>query len=305
MIIVSFYRVIKFAFQSFWRNFWLSMVTVTVIILTVISINFLLILKIVTDSLINSVQQRVNISIFFKQDIPEADVLEVKSYLDSLSQVNKIEYVSAEKALSDFKSAHQNDKDIVQSLEEIESNPLGAVLNVSAKKLDDYESILEVLDQSKYKELILSKNFDDHKNYINRINEISSNLRNVILSLSIVFVFISILIVINTIRIAIYTHSNEISIMKLVGASNSFIRSPFLIEAIFDGVISLVIAAIIIFPVLNLIQPYLTETFIGINFDIVSFFKDNFFKIFGLELLIISLISIVSSGIAVRRYLDV
>lgn len=305
MFVVSSYRIFKFAWQSFWRNIWLSIVTITVIVLTFVSINFLVVLKVVTDSIISSVQERINVSIFFKPEIKEAEVLEVKTYLDSLSQVDSITYISADQALSDFRQLHKDDTTILESLEELELNPLGATLNVKTKKLTDYSSVLEVLDNSKYKDWILTKNFDDHKEYINRINQVSSNIQGIGLALTALFIFIAILIVFNTIRIAIYTHREEIAIMKLVGASNNFIRSPFIIEAVFDGIIACLIAIALLFPVLNFIQPYLSSTFIGVDLNITNYFRNNFFAIFGLELLIITLLNILSSGIAIRRYLEV
>jgi len=305
MFVVSTYRVIKFAWQSFWRNIWLSIVTITVIILTLISINSLYVLSIVSDSVITSVKDRINVSIFFKPEIMEADVLEVKTYLDSLSQVNSIQYISAQQALINFKQLHQDDPKIIQSLEELDENPLGATLNVKAINLSEYPSILEVLDNSKYKDWILSKNFDDHREYIKRINQVSSNIEQIGLAITILFIFIAFLIVFNTIRIAIYTHRDEIAIMKLVGASNNFIRSPFLMEAVFDAIIACIIAIGILYPILNVIQPYLTETFIGADLDMVAYFNLNFWKIFSLEILAISLLTIISAGIAIRKYLDV
>jgi len=237
MFLVSSYRIIKFAWQSFWRNIWLSIVTITVIILTFVSINFLIVLHIVSNSIIDSVEERINVSIFFKPEIKEAEVLEVNAYLETLSQIDSIEYISAEQALDKFKKMHQDDPSILESLEELDDNPLGATLNVNAMSLEDYPSILEVIDNSKYKDWIATKNFDDHRDYINRINSISTNIQNIGFAITGLFIFIAILIVINTIRIAIYTHRNEIAVMKLVGATNNFIRSPFIFEAVIDGMI--------------------------------------------------------------------
>ncbi|MBU1165017.1 ABC transporter permease [Patescibacteria group bacterium] len=305
MFILSSYRIFKFAWESFWRNIWLSIVTITVILLALISINFLYALNVVTDSIITTVKDRISVSVFFMPEIVEADVLEVKTYLDTLSQVESIEYISAKQALDNFIALHQDDPKLLESISELDKNPLGATLNVKAVKLSEYPSILEILDNSKYKNLILSKNFDDHKDYIDRINQVSNNIQQIGFAFTIMFIFISFLIVFNTIRIAIYTHRNEIGIMKLVGATNNFIRSPFLLEAVFDGIIAAVLSIALLYPILSFIQPYLTATFIGSNLDIIGYFNLNFWKIFGLEILAISLLNIIGAGIAIRKYLDV
>ena len=162
-----------------------------------------------------------------------------------------------------------------------------------------------MLNNSKYNELISDKNFDDNKIYIGKIKKVSDNINWIGLLASSIFIFIAVLIVFNTIRVAIYTHQKEIAIMKLVGAANWFIRSPFLVESIFYGTIAWLIAVGLIYPLLNLLQPFLTNFFLTDSFNIISYFKDNFWSLFGLELLLVVFLNIVSSSVAIRRYLKV
>jgi len=305
MVISSLYRIFLFAWQSFWRNFWLSLVTITIIILTFISINFLVVVNITTDAAINIVKEKIDVSIYFRPDTTENQVFEVKTYLSSLTQVKDISYVSQQEALEKFRQLHREDSVIIESLEELEDNPIGATLQVKAKDMDEYPAIMEVLDNSKYNNLILDKNFDDHKTYIGKIKNLSENIKRIGLLTSGIFVFIALLIVFNTIRVAIYTHRQEVKIMKLVGATNWFIRSPFLLEAILYGIIGCVFSIIVIYPLLNIVQPYLENFFLTEEFNIVYYFNDNFWKIFGLEILIVILLNIISSSIAIRRYLKV
>lgn len=305
MNLASFYRIFIFAWQSFWRNIWLSVVTITIIILTFISINSLIVINAVSKEAINIIKNKVDISLYFRPEIPEPQVLEVKTYLSSLTQVKEINYVSQKEALEKFRLQHRQDSTIIESLEEIENNPIGATLQIKAKNIEDYPEIMGVIDNSKYNNIILDKNFDDHQIYISKIKNLSDNIRKIGFFTSGIFIFIALLIVFNTIRVAIYTHREEIGVMKLVGASNWFIRSPFIIEGIFYGVISCAIAIIIVYPLLNLIQPHINNFFLTEEFNIVDYFNSNFWKIFGLELLIIIFLNIVSSSIAIRRYLKV
>lgn len=305
MTLSSIYRVLIFAWQSFWRNIWLSIVTITIIVLTFISINFLIVVNIVTDSAINIVKNKVDISIYFRPDVTEPQVLEVRTYLSSLTQVKDINYVSQQEALQNFRQLHRQDKTIIESLAELEENPIGATLQVKAKDIQNYPEIIAVLDNSKYNNLILDKNYDDHKIYIEKIKNFSDNIKTIGLFTSGIFALIALLIVFNTVRVAIYTHRQEITIMKLVGATNWFIKLPFLVEAIFYGIISCIIAIAIVYPSLGLIQPYINNFFLTDEFNLVGYFNKNFALIFGLEILVIIFLTIVSSSIAMRRYLKV
>lgn len=307
MTISSIYRVFIFAWQGFWRNIWLSVVTITIIVLAFISINFLIIVNIITQVAIGVVEEKVNVSIYFYPNIIETQILEAKTYLSSLAQVKEITYVSQQEALEKFRKEHQNDNIIIESLNQLESNPIEATLQVKAKKLSDYPEIIQILTGSKYNQLVAEKNFDDQKikNYIAKIQTLSDNARKIGLLVSGVFILIALLIVFNTIRVAIYTHQQEITIMKLVGATNWFIRSPFLIEAIFYGVIACSISVIIVYPLLNFLQPQIERFFLSDEFNIIQYFNSNFWQIFGLEILVITLLNIIGSSIAIRRYLKV
>ena len=305
MSLNSLYQLIIFSWQTFWRNIWLSIVTITIIVLALVSINFLIVLNIITETAVSLVQEKIDVSVYFKQTVTEPQVLEVKTYLSSLSQVQSIDYVSQQEALQRFRQRHQENTPIIQSLEELEQNPLGATLIVQAKNLDDYPEILSVLDNSKYNELILDKNFDDHKAYIGKLKNIADTINRIGILTALVFIFIATLIVFNTIRVAIYTHRQEIGIMKLVGAANWFIRSPFIIEGIWYGIVATVFAIGIIFPLLNIMQPFVNTFFLTADVSLSGYFRQHFWQIFGVEFLCIILLNAISSFVAIRRYLNV
>ena len=306
MLLASLYRITLFAWQSFWRNFWLSVVTISIIVLTFISINSLVIINFIADAAVADVQDKVDVSLYFKPDITESQVLEVQTYLSALTQVKDIAYVSQQVALDAFRQQHREDTTIIQSLESLDSNPIGATLRVHAKTLEDYPTIVDIVTNSKYNDLILDKSFDDNQRYIAGIKATSDNINRIVLTMSILFIVIAVLIVFNTIRVAIYTHQQEIHIMKLVGATNWFIRAPFLFEAIFYGILACLISISGIYLLLNSIQPHIYRYFSAApEFDVVAYFNTNFWSIFGIELLLIILLNIASSSIAIRRYLKV
>ncbi|MFA6919391.1 MAG: permease-like cell division protein FtsX [Patescibacteria group bacterium] len=305
MLILSFGRSLIFAFQSFWRNFWLSLATIVIIFLTFLSINFLIGINAVSDSALAAVKDRVDISVYFKPEVPEAKISEIKSHLGSMAQVKEIIYKSPEQNLKEFQDRHKNDANIQETLKELEGNPLGGTLIIRAGQLSEYPEILKAVDNPAYTDLIEEKNYEDHQLVISRINDISDNVRKGAILISILFVLIAILIVFNTVRIAIFTHQNEISIMKLVGASNWFIRAPFILESIFSGIIGCLLALAVVYPLLSLIQPQLSSFFNGANFDLIGYFNGHFIWIVGGQLVGIILLNFISSGAAISRYLKV
>ncbi|MCX6745381.1 MAG: permease-like cell division protein FtsX [Candidatus Parcubacteria bacterium] len=300
----SIFRVIKFAFQDFFRNFWLSIVTLTILILALFTVNLLIIFNLVTNTAITSIEDKVDINVYFKADISEDQVQNVQKYLQSMAQVKEVDFVSKNQALESFKTKHQDNPKILQSLEEININPLGASLIIKAKKSADYPVILENLQTPQYNNLIESKDFDDHKIVIERITSITQKVSRGVILVAIIFALISILIIFNAIRMAIYTHRDEIMAMKLVGATDWFVEVPFLLQGIIFAFLSIIITIIIIYPLLGFIRPYL-QLILENDFNIVNYFNQNFIFIFGLEFLVAMFLNLISSYIAVKRYVKV
>ena len=169
----SFYRIIKFAMQGFWRNIWLSFITISVIVLALVSVNFLIVSQLLTKTIIESVEEKIDLSIYFKPEIAESQINEVKINLLKLPEIANVKYVSKEKVMEEFKRKHQDNSKILESLEEIGENPFGATLIVKAKTAEGYPTILRAVEGSEYKDLTQDLNFDDHKLIIQKISEIA------------------------------------------------------------------------------------------------------------------------------------
>ena len=305
MILLSFFRVIKFSLQDFARNFWLSIITVTIILLTLFSIDFIIILNYISNASINFIQDKIDITVYLDSNAKPQDIEGFKNEIKSYAEVKSLNYVNKEAALRDFKAKHKDNRNILKSLEEIGENPLMAHFNIKAKKSEDYPRIIEKLESSSFNNLIFSKNYNDHKKLIAKINEISKKVKNIGYFIMALFSLIAILVIYNTIRIAIYVHREEIHIMKLVGATNWFIKAPYLITGIIYSFLAIIISIIALYPLLGLIQPYLSNFFNKENLNLVSYFNDNFIFIFGLEFSILIVLNIIASSLAVRRYLKV
>ncbi len=302
---VAFSRVIKFSLQDFWRNFWLSAATIAVLVLTLISVNFLILLNALTGTAIAEVKEKIDVSIYFKKDVSESQIGNIRSYLLSLPQVKTVEYISRDYALATFEKKYQKNQAILESLKEIEENPLGATLIIKVHDPKDYPTILKVFDDPQYENIIQDKNFDDHELVIKRIESISDKARKTGVGITGVFAVVAVLIGFNTVRMAIYTHREEIGIMKLVGAANWFVRSPYIINGVFYGLFAVLFAIIIIYPLVGFAEPYLAGFFENSNFNLLEYFTENFLKIFGWQFAGIVFLNMVTSSLAVGRYLKV
>lgn len=305
MAIFTFLRIIKYAFQGFWRNFWLSIVTISVIVLAFISVNSLIVINHITESALRIIQERIDISIHFKSDVNELDVVRAKEFLTSLTQVEKVDYISKEQALENFRIRHKDDPNILAALEELNENPFSAMLRVKAKNIEDYETILEFINNSEFNSLIYNKNFQDQKEVIEKLQNISFYINRFGIAISIFFTIIALLIVYNIIKLTIYAQREEFGIMKLVGASNSFVILPYIVESMLYAIIGFLIGLITLFVLLDFVHPYIVVFLQSNEIDIRQFFQQNLIAIFGLELTGLIFLNVISSIIAIQRYLRV
>ena len=146
MIFTKIKRVMKAGFVNFWRNGWVSLAAILVVVITLFTIGSLIFSRAVLESALNHIQDKVDISVYFKNDADEKDVLALKDSVAKLSEVKSVEYVSAVKSLEDFKERHKDNATLLQSIEELDKNPLGAVINIKAKQISQYGSVAKFLE---------------------------------------------------------------------------------------------------------------------------------------------------------------
>lgn len=302
---ISFYRVTTFALQNFWRNFWLSLITLTMLVLTLVTVNVLIVLNFLTDQAIQAVEDRIEVSVYFHASASETSVGDAVASLRALEQVRDVETISADEALEQFRARHAKDLMIMQSLEEIGSNPFGPSLVIKAQNVSDFEMILQALENPQFRDQIREKDFSDYQEIVTRIKTTTDRVRTFGLVLSCIFLFIAILVVFNTVRIGLFIHREEIGIMKLVGASNSFVRAPFLLEMLLLSLLAVGVMLAILFPMLAVVQPKFEEYLGGQPVALVDYFVTNGLSIFGLQLLLLVALTMTSTSMAMRNYLKV
>jgi cell division transport system permease protein len=225
-----------------------------------------------------------------------------------MPEISSIDYVSSDEALSEFRKRHQEDEPTLRALDELGSNPLGASLNIKAKDPSQYESIVKFLDDqkdsSKSGDSIIDRiNYSKNKQAIDALNKIiaaSNRLGSIVIGF---FVFVSILITFNTIRLAIYIFREEISVMRLVGASEMYIRGPFVTVGVMYGFVSGILTLLLLYPITYWIGPITAD--IGTGLSVFSYYIAQFSFFFSVAVGSGVVLGAISSYLAVRKYLRV
>ena len=308
MLWVNIKRVFRAGFVSFWRNGFVSLASVLVMTVTLFVIGSVLFLLATLDASLNDLKSKVDINVYLVTSASEEDILSLQKSLQALPEVKDVEYISRAQALENFKKRHENDQSTLEALAELSGNPLSAVLNVVAKDPAHYESIAGFLKSddalSKDRKAIVAKvNDDDNKTAIEVLSKIIASAEKLGLAVTLVLVIISLIIIFNTIRLAIYSSKDEISVMRLVGASNKYIRGPFVISGIMYGVVAALLTLGIFYPLTYWLGGATADFFNGIN--VFYYYTANFGQIFGIIMGSGVVLGAVSSYLAVRRYLTI
>jgi cell division transport system permease protein len=300
-------RIIRSGFIGFWRNAFVSVAAIFVMTVALFVVGSTIMIDKLLAVSLDNIQGKVDINVYFVVDADEIAIDELKTSLEALPDVAEVTYTSREDALAQFSERHKNDETIMQGLSELGDNPLGASLAIRAKETSQYEGIAQFLaDQQALEDpqnpLIDDVNFVKNKEAIDKLTAIINAVERSTFITMIVLVAASILISFNTVRLAIYTTREEISVMRLVGAGNMFIRGPFMLQGIMYGIVAGVFALLILYPLLLWLGPA-TESFF--QFNIFNYFVSDFGKIFGILIGSGMALGMVSSILAIARYLRV
>ncbi|MDO8574449.1 MAG: permease-like cell division protein FtsX [bacterium] len=302
-MLTTFNRLIKYGFQTFWRQRLLSIATMVVILLALLVFEGLIISGVIANTAINSIQDKIDISIYFKGQASENEMLRVKSSLEQMAEVASVEYISRDEALEMFRERHKDDETISRAVDELEENPLSASLNIKATDPSKYSIIANYLNNNVPGELVENITYNQNQVVIDRLASIIEVSRQVGLLAALFLTIVAILVAFNTILLGIYSNRDEISIMRLVGASNVYVRGPFVVMGVIYGVITAMISLALATPLIWFASPYV-KLFIPMM-DLREYFTSHFFLLFAYQLLFGIGIGVISSFIAIRRYLKI
>lgn len=313
MLWINTKRILKSGFVSFFRNGFVSLAAMLVMTITLFAIGSLLFSGSLLDQSLEELKDKVDINVYIVTTAAEDDILALKNAIEGLPEVKEVEYVSRDEALVRFRERHENDQLTLQALEELDENPLGAVLNVKANEPSQYESVATFLESDSALSIsetpiVDNVNFRQNAAAIEKLTEIINSSERSNLLKTVLLVVVSILITFNTIRLAIYNSREEIKVMKLVGATNWYIEGPFIITGIMYGIISAVLALAAFYPVTLWFGPlfYPFSFFSNIqDTQLLGFYATNFNQIFLAVFGTGIVLGAFSSFLAVKRYLKV
>lgn len=301
-------RILKSGFVNFWRNGFVSLASVLIMVVTLFTLGSVVFLGAMLNTSLAQLQEKVDVNVYFLTDAPEEDILALKGALEALPEVSGVEYITREQALAGFEERHQGDQTILNALAELPDNPLGAVFNIRAQETSQYETVAAFLESEAalgagQRTIIQKVNYFDNKPVIEKLSEIINSAEKLGFALSLVLIILSLIITFNTIRLAIYTAREEISVMRLVGAGTSYVRGPFVVEGVMYGVVAGILVLIIFYPLALWIGPF-TERFFG-AINIFDYYVSNFGQMFLVILGSGIVLGALSSYLAVRRYLEI
>jgi len=296
-------RIIKSGVQNFKRQGNLSFATISILVITISLIAFVYISHGILGMAIANIREKADISVYFQKQSSEDKIFELREKLTEFPQINGIEYVSEDEALERFIEKHKGEKALMESLQELGANPFLASLNIRAQEVDSYEKVVSFLENESYSDIVEKIDFYRRKSTIERIFNITSFIDKTGFLVSFILILASSFLVYNTIRLTIYTQKQEIGISRLVGASNWFVRGPFLVQAALCGISAFFITFLLIGFFSYFLGPKISSFFPEIN--ILSFFGSNFRTIILTQLISGLLLGIVPSFLAIRKYLEI
>jgi cell division transport system permease protein len=293
-------RTIKYGLKIIVRDGEIFLTSVFILFLVISLISFLFIFKKTSEFLISSFKEKADISVYFKEETPEDEILKIKDEISKNPEI-KVEFISKKEALKEFEKRHKENQILMNALKEVGENPFLASLSIKAKEPNQYEELLSFL---KEKESFIEKvDYSERKPLIERIFSLSSNLEKGGILISSVLILISIFVVFNTTRLSITNFKEEISIQRLVGASSWFIRGQFLVQGMIAGIFSALISLLIVFLSCYFLSPKISILFEGLN--LLEIFSSNLGILILIQFSAGILLGSIPSLIAVRRFLKI
>ncbi|MEK7228072.1 MAG: permease-like cell division protein FtsX [Patescibacteria group bacterium] len=307
MFWVTIKRVSKSGWINFKRNGLVSSASVLVTTITLSVITALFLFNASLSSMIVSLQDKVDIAVYFTIDAPEEKILALKDTLQNIPEVKSVEYVSADEEVLAFRDRHADDYLTLQALDELGGNPFGGSIRIKAKDSAQYESIASLLEGDSQvardnSQIIERINFAQNKVVIERLNMLIDGSRKAGGATTLILAIISIIIMYTTVRLTIYMSREEIGVMRLVGASSSYVRGPFVVEGMLYGFFAWLITLLMFLPITYIITRQIGSL---MSMNLYQYYVSHLFSIGSLVLLVGLVLGALSSFLAARRYLNV
>ncbi len=305
---INFFRIFKYGFQNFWRNGLLSVATTLVLTLTLFTVSVFVAITLLANAAVQSINSSIDVVVYFNGEVSESEIENIQTEVKSLPSVRETTYLSKEDALNKW-IINTEDESLKNAIT-AENNPLPRSLEVRIADPQRTQEVADYFNQDRIKPSIHRVRYN--KEVIDKVVRYTLAFKKIGLGLVVIFIIISVFVVFNTIRLAIYSRRDEIEIMQLVGATPSYIRWPFVVEGTLFGIFAALFASLIIIfggkylfssgvipatslnEVLNFLGPEAAKYFSGAALNIILY-----------QVIVGILLSVVCSMVAIRRYLKI
>ncbi len=301
---ITFLRIFHYGLHNFTRNAWLSTAATAVMTVTLLIIITTITARMIFSDTIQQVRQKIDVSVYLKDDAEPTDVNRFANELKRVPIVTSVEYVSKEQAREIFRQQNKGELAELEALGELKGNPFPASLRIKTKDPNKLEELNTIINKAENNQLQSDppSNSGERKAAIDSIARVSQFSETAGFVAAIIFVIISVMIIFNTIRMAIFNRKDEIEMMKLIGAEKSFIRGPFIVEAALYGALAAALSLVIIYALLLTRAGDLARYEIEVT-NTLNFFKTWPILIIPAQMIIGMVIGVFSSLLAMRRYL--
>lgn len=304
MLFTKIKRTLRSGFIGFWRNGSVSLASVLVMTITLLVISCILFVGVVLNTTLKDIQSKVDINVYFTKDATQDGIDQIVKSVKALPEVADITFTNKEDSLKEFRVRHQNDQLTLQALDELGDNPLGAKMSVRAKDPSQYETIVKFIKNTSSDSSAVDRiNYDENKVAIDKLSSIIVASKKLGLAAIAFFIFVSVLITFNTIRLAIFIFREEISVMQLVGASAMYIRGPFVTSGIMYGICSGLLTMLVLWPISYWLGG-LSDT-LGVTVNLYQYYHANWFQLAFILVGSGLILGAASSYLAVKRYLRI
>lgn len=259
MNLLAFQRIVKLGITNFWRNRWLSLAASLMLMLTLVTMGVFALLNVFINSATEGINDRIDLTVYFYENATETQIKDIQYKLVNRQDVKSVHYVTKEEALRDWEQRILNSK--VKSLITKDNNPLPRSLQIKAVNPESLASIAHELNNVQYQPYIREVSYQKTKTTIDHLIRLTHFVRTLGWVVTLFLLFISLVVILNTIRLTVFTRKDEVEIMRLVGANNIFIRLPFSIEAILYGLVGGFLAYLIIIIMMTYLGPRIAAYF--------------------------------------------
>ncbi|HEV7454777.1 MAG TPA: permease-like cell division protein FtsX [Candidatus Saccharimonadales bacterium] len=302
---ITFSRIITTGMVNFVRNAWLAIAAMAVMIITLTIVLFSIVTNAAFNNTIAQITDKIDVSVYLKDTTDKTKGQELAQGIRELPNAKSVTYLSKDDALKRYKDQNKDNPALLSAINEAD-NPIPATIQIKPKELNKIQDLRDYLNKSDNKQLWEDVSYrDDRKAAIDKIAHATNLMRRAGVIAVGVFAFISVLIIFNTIQMAIFNRRDEITIMRLLGASTWYIRGPFVVESIIYGIISALISVALIHSLFIASSSALQASSLGlldINYA-GNYFRAHLWQLLLMQLAVGILIGAASSYVATKRYL--